>query len=135
MSSDPLYLTRNKFHLGQFPQVINEITSEHGLQGRILKLRSFISLRQYGQVIQDVQPMDPTSLQAIKVLAQYLEATKNRADEAGRQKAVKSVEKLQTGDPVTAFFAASVLLHEGNFGLAIQHLKGFPKDFDWYAFL
>ena len=91
---DELYTLRNRFWLGDFQMAIAEGNNLTRLKDESLKIerdefvyRSYIGLGQYGIVLNEIKEGAPLRLQAIKLLASYLDNP-----EANRESALKQCE-------------------------------------------
>eukprot|EP00898_Chlorokybus_atmophyticus_P004384 jgi/Chlat1/4947/Chrsp32S04941 len=82
---DPLFLARNSFYLGAHQAAINEaaalpanLSDQDATERDSLVYRSYIALGSYQIVIDEIASNAPTSLQAVKLLAQYFASEQNK---------------------------------------------------------
>lgn len=81
---DALFTLRNNFYLGAYQAAINDsdvhgLTEEESIERDCLVYRSYIGLRSYQLVIDEINSSAPTPLQAVKLLAMYMTGDKEAA--------------------------------------------------------
>ncbi|KAJ8642768.1 hypothetical protein MRB53_004516 [Persea americana] len=82
-SPDLLFGLRNNFYLGAYQAAINNsdvpnLSQEDAIERDSLVYRSYIALRSYQLVINEIDSSAPTPLQAVKLLAIYLSGPENK---------------------------------------------------------
>lgn len=138
-----LFAVRNLFALGNYQIAINELStsnrllqsSEAQLEAKIYLYRSYVGQGKYNVVISDVADQDPAELQAIKLLAVYLQA-KDKGNAAVVEQAVSSSTALLSDgannvNPTIQLTSATILTNEGfqEEALKILHIRG--KSLEW----
>jgi coatomer protein complex subunit epsilon len=138
-----LFAVRNLFALGNYQIAINELSTssrllqspEAQLEAKIYLYRSYVGQGKYNVVISDVTDQDPAELQAIKLLAVYLQA-KEKGNAAVAEQAVSSSTALLSDgannvNPTIQLTNATILNNEGfqEEALRILHIRG--KSLEW----
>lgn len=129
MDADELYTIKNNFWLGNFEAAITEARSlklrtEAAKAERDCYIyRSFIGLRKYKVVIDEIKDDAPAAFTALKLLAAYF------ADAAGAKSRVLGAVDAMVADaaaaahPIVQLVAATVYLHESQFASALKVLS------------
>lgn len=127
MADEELFLLRNAVHLGAYTQAISEANSINPSSEAVRQQRdffmyyAFVEQGQYRLVIDEVGASAPLSSQAVKLLASYLEGSRETKETV----VVQLKEWL--GDPQSAgnwqllLMAGTVLLHELDYKEALKY--------------
>ncbi|KAJ2958250.1 hypothetical protein NQZ79_g6116 [Umbelopsis isabellina] len=133
-----LFAVRNLFALGNYQIAINELSTsnrllqspEAQLEAKIYLYRSYVGQGKYNVVISDIADQDPAELQAIKLLAVYLQA-KDKGNAAVVEQAVSSSTALLSDgannvNPTIQLTSATILTNEGfqEEALRVLHIRG-----------
>lgn len=125
---DDLFEVKNYFYLGNYQQCITEgqklrvNSQEQRLLRDVFLYRSYIALKKYSVVKEEIHGASPPQLQALKLLAEYLSGSSSKKDQI-----VAEVDKKFSGDidinNVALFIAgATIYANEQNHEAALRVL-------------
>ncbi|KAK4313568.1 hypothetical protein Pmani_015100 [Petrolisthes manimaculis] len=125
---DELFEVKNSFYIGNFQHCINEAqklqssSPELRLERDVFLYRSLIGQRKYGVVQSEIKPSAPAPLQALKLLARYLQSPENRST------VVSELESQLSGNvdltnTALLIVAATIYCHEENYEGALRVLN------------
>ncbi|KAL5704333.1 hypothetical protein ACHQM5_022776 [Ranunculus cassubicifolius] len=124
-SPDHLFALRNNFYLGAYQAAINNsevpnLSDEDLIERDSLVYRSYIALGSYQLVINEIDSSQPTSLQAVKLLALYLSGPENK------ESAISSLREWLNdsaigSNPVLRLMAGIIFMHEQDYNEALKH--------------
>lgn len=125
---DELFEVKNSFYIGNYQHCINEAqklqpsTPELRLERDVFLNRALIGQRKYGVVQSEIKTSAPPSLQALKLLARYLQST------SGRSSVVNELESELSGsvdltNTALLVVAATIYCHEDNYEAALRVLN------------
>eukprot|EP01135_Chromosphaera_perkinsii_P010812 Nk52_evm7s2241 gene=Nk52_evmTU7s2241 len=130
MSDAELFPVRNNFFIGNYQQCITESqrldpsSEDAALERDIYMYRAYIAQKKYNTVKSEITARSPTALQAVRVLALYMQNPKGQGPEA-----IKTIEDwlvdevLGTNDTIK-LVAGTIYLNENNFDDAMRALHG-----------
>ncbi|KAG2180766.1 hypothetical protein INT44_003773 [Umbelopsis vinacea] len=133
-----LFAVRNLFALGNYQIAINELSTssrllqspEAQVEAKVYLYRSYVGQGKYNIVISDITERDPAEVQAIKLLAIYLQA-KQKGDAAAAEQAISSSTALLSdganhSNPTIQLASATIQVNEGFLeeALRILHSRG-----------
>ncbi|KAK7016429.1 hypothetical protein SK128_021086 [Halocaridina rubra] len=125
---DELFEVKNSFYIGNYQHCINEAqklqpsTPELRLERDVFLNRALIGQRKYGVVQSEIKSSGPPPLQALKLLANYLQST------SGRASVVNELESQLSGsvdltNTALLVVAATIYCHEDNYEAALRVLN------------
>lgn len=125
---DVLFEVRNAFFLGNFQFCITEAqkvkppSAAVAMERDVLMYRSYIAQRQYAVVLDEVKNSSPTELQAVRMLAEYLQSP------AKRDSIVSSIDKkltsgMEANNDTFILMAASIYLHQQQYDSCLRVLN------------
>merc|ERR1711970_306286 len=125
---DELFLIKNSFYIGNYQQCMNEAqklqpsTPELRLERDVFLYRALICQRKYGVVLSEIKPSAPPPLQALKLLAKYLQAPSSSSA------VVDELESLLGGsvdlsNTALLIVAGTIYCHEENYEAALRALN------------
>ncbi|KAF6136579.1 hypothetical protein GIB67_016035 [Kingdonia uniflora] len=124
-SPDHLFTIRNNFYLGAYQAAINSsdapnLSQEDSIERDSLVYRSYIALGSYQLVINEISESAPTPLQAVKLLALYLNDRENKVA------VLSSLQELLSdaaigNNPILRLIAGIIYMHEEDYNEALKH--------------
>uniref|UniRef100_A0A7S2XUN8 Coatomer subunit epsilon n=1 Tax=Fibrocapsa japonica TaxID=94617 RepID=A0A7S2XUN8_9STRA len=119
---DDLYTLRNHFWLGNYQMAISEgsslgrLRSELALEKDEFVYRSYVALGQYQVVLSEVNDNSAPSLQAVRLLAQYL------SDPSSRELVLETLPQWLTDNhsPTLQLISAQIYMHENDLKNALK---------------
>ncbi|KAJ3293435.1 hypothetical protein HK104_004470 [Borealophlyctis nickersoniae] len=142
---DELLLLRNQFYLGSFQQVINEATNPSTtprtdsakVERRVFLHRAYVAQGRYNLVTSEIGPNDAPELQAVSILARYMQAS-GAGNNAGKEAAVGDMGTLMGEgtnglSTIVQLVAGTVLYHEGRFEDVLRAVVQSPKNLECVA--
>ncbi|KAL3522943.1 hypothetical protein ACH5RR_015777 [Cinchona calisaya] len=122
---DPLFGLRNSFYLGAYQAAINNsdipnLSPEDAIERDSLVYRSYIALGSYQLVINEIDSSAATPLQAVKLLAMYLEGSANK------ETTISSLHEWLAdpaigNNPILRLIAGTIFMHEEDYNEALKH--------------
>ncbi|GLJ35393.1 hypothetical protein SUGI_0711820 [Cryptomeria japonica] len=122
---DALFSLRNNFYVGAYQAAINDsdvhgLSEDESIERDCLVYRSYIGLRSYQLVIDEINDSAPTPLQAVKILAMYL------AGPQYKENAISSLKEwlsdgVISNNPVLKLVAGTIYMHEQDYNEALKH--------------
>ncbi|XXG45179.1 hypothetical protein AAC387_Pa02g0331 [Persea americana] len=124
-SPDLLFGLRNNFYLGAYQAAINNsdvpnLSQEDAIERDSLVYRSYIALRSYQLVINEIDSSAPTPLQAVKLLAIYLSGPENKESAISNLREWLSDAAIGN-NPVLRLIAGIIYMHEQDYNEALKH--------------
>jgi len=123
-TSDDLFEVKNAFYIGNYQHCINEASKIRGknIEKDIFTYRSYIALKKYRIVLDEISASDTSPLLAVRKIAEYF------ADPSKREPLVKYFDDLLANsedlDEMWVIAAATIYYNEGNFESALKILHG-----------
>lgn len=138
-----LFAVRNLFALGNYQIAINELSTssrllqspEAQVEAKVYLYRSYVGQGKYNIVISDITERDPPEVQAIKLLAVYLQA-KQKGDAAAAEQAISTSTALlsdgaNNSNPTIQLATATIQVNEGFLEEALRTLHSRGKNLEW----
>ncbi|RWR72112.1 coatomer subunit epsilon-1-like protein isoform X1 [Cinnamomum micranthum f. kanehirae] len=124
-SPDLLFGLRNNFYLGAYQAAINNsdvpnLSQEDAIERDSLVYRSYIALRSFQLVINEIDSSAPTPLQAVKLLAIYLSGPENKESAISNLREWLSDAAIGN-NPVLRLIAGIIYMHEQDYNEALKH--------------
>lgn len=119
MAEDQLFNLRNSVYLGNYQQAISEALSI-GPAGDFFQYKAYVELAQYRVVMDEVDAQRPVAVQAVRLLAAYLDGNRETKD------AVVLQLKEWIGSPAAAgswevlLVAGTIYMHEQDYKEALR---------------
>eukprot|EP00252_Welwitschia_mirabilis_P012565 TRINITY_DN276_c0_g1_i1.p1 TRINITY_DN276_c0_g1~~TRINITY_DN276_c0_g1_i1.p1 ORF type:complete len:290 (-),score=33.50 TRINITY_DN276_c0_g1_i1:164-1033(-) len=122
---DALFTLRNNFYLGAYQAAINEsdvrgLSEEESIERDCLVYRSYIALRSFQLVIDEINDSAPTALQAVKLLALYLSGPDQKDSALSSLKEWLSDVAI-SNNTVLKLIAGTIYTHEQDYTEALKH--------------
>uniref|UniRef100_A0A0C9RGV8 Coatomer subunit epsilon n=1 Tax=Wollemia nobilis TaxID=56998 RepID=A0A0C9RGV8_9CONI len=120
---DALFSLRNNLNLGAYQAAINDsdvhgLSEDESIERDTLVYRSYIGLRSYQLVIDEINSAAPTPLQAVKLLAMYLAGDKETALSSLKEWLSDSAI---SNNPVLKLVAGTIYIYEQDYNEALKH--------------
>jgi coatomer protein complex subunit epsilon len=132
---DELFDVKNAYYTGSYQSCINEAQklspsdADISIDRDVYLYRSYLALKKFGVVRDEINGNSPTLLQPLKTLLAYLQSEENASR---RENVVAEVEKqVQGGDganTTSILVNASILYHEENYEMTLRVLHAAPSD-------
>ncbi|XP_011408997.1 PREDICTED: coatomer subunit epsilon-like, partial [Amphimedon queenslandica] len=127
---DVLFEVRNAFFIGDYQHCITEAqkikppTAPVAIERDVLMYRAYLAQRKYAVVLSEVTKSSPVEVRAVRLLAEYL----NASGAGGRAKVVSDLDKtvnsgVDADNDTFVIVAASIYLLEENFDSALRCLN------------
>jgi len=132
---DELFDIKNAYYTGNYQSCINEAQkfrtadADLAIERDIFLYRSYLALKKYGIVRDEIKTGSPELLLPLKTLAAYLSA----GEGAKKDAVVQEVESTMSGtvdasNTTLLLVAATIFVHEGNYESALRTLHAAPFD-------
>lgn len=125
---DELFSIKNSFYIGNYQACMNEAqklqpsTPELRQEKDVFLYRSLIGQRKYGVVLSEIKPSAPPPLQALKLLARYLQAPTTGAAVVNELESLLS-ESVDLSNTALLIVAGTIYCHEENYEAALRSLN------------
>jgi coatomer protein complex subunit epsilon len=123
-----LFGIRNQLYLGNFQQVVTEASTFNArgdaqakVEAETLLHRAYIALGNHFLVLQKIKPDDPVQLQAVKLLATYMQAPEQIETVQGQLNQFM-MDASAASDPTLLIVAAMILNREGKYDEALKYI-------------
>ncbi|XP_057300649.1 coatomer subunit epsilon-like [Hydractinia symbiolongicarpus] len=122
---DELFEVRNSFYIGNFQHCINEAqtlnptSSDLRIERDVFLYRAYVAQGKYGLVLDEIRGSSPQELQAVRILADYLQ------NSAKRESILKQIETKLNGSDFSEYFllmASIIYFHEQDTDSALRCL-------------
>jgi coatomer protein complex subunit epsilon len=127
-----LFAIRNQLYIGNYQQVVTDAStfnSRGDLQAKLecetLLHRAYVAMNNHFLVLQKIRDDDPVSLQAVKLLATYMQSPNQFDNVCERLNSFKD-DPATASDPTMLVIAAMICHHEGQFETALKYVHD-PK--------
>jgi len=130
MAEDDLWSVKNAFYLGCHQQAISEALSAGGLAepsqtlSKYYMYRAYVEQAQYRMVLDEVQHDAPPALQAVKLLASYLDGGRDAKELALAQLKEWLAAPTAASEVQLLHVAAIVYTHEQDYKEALKYVHG-----------
>eukprot|EP00128_Syssomonas_multiformis_P009742 Colp12_sorted_trinity150504_noHs@19574 len=128
MADHELFELRANFYLGNYQAVVSEAqklqpsTPEGKEEKDAFLYRAYLAQGKYSVVLNEIHPeKSATSLQAIRVLAAYLQPNSDKSAAKDKLQAFQS-DVLKANDPIVQLVTAIIHIHEQNLEEAVRTL-------------
>lgn len=125
---DVLFEVRNAFFLGNYQHCITEAqkikppSAAVAVERDVLMYRAYIAQHKYAVVLDEVKPSSPAEVQAVRLLAEYLQKP-SRREAILRDVESKLTSGVDASNDTFLIMAASMYYHEQNFDAALRYLN------------
>ncbi|KAF2348264.1 Tetratricopeptide-like helical domain [Trinorchestia longiramus] len=126
---DELFEVKNSLYIGNYQHCINEAQRAKPRDDVVraerdaFLYRALLGQRKYGVVQSQIKANAPPSLQAIKLLARFLQDRQQESSVVAELETLVGGSSLDPGSVIIAIAAATVYCHTGNYEAALRILN------------
>lgn len=125
--SDELFDIRTALLVGNYQHCINEspkikVSSDARTKRDVIMYRSYLALRKYGVVLDEINASSPPELQAVRMYAEYLASDSRRRDEILGELDSKMSASVDVSNSTFLLMASAIFFHESNYDAALRTL-------------